>query len=233
MSFEKAEKIVEEYHKLKLDKKAKDNFNFHDKLKDIGYTKKEYFRECLERKLKNLDLSINYCDVDDILKYIHEGIISKKQSILFNIPTKVGIYTGSDNFNEIYCKKNNISILHLGYQGGTIVFSESDLGIALFLNDEIDASILRDKLSEYISKNFKTNNIDKTDILINGYKVAGITPMKKGNKFIYLFQISYSVNLDLIKNICTKEMKKTPKGLNNYGVLTRSDLILEVKSWLQ
>ena len=227
--FKKAEEIIKEYRKLRLNKKTKDEFDLHKKLAKLGYTEQQFIAERDDRYLKSLEMQVDYCDVDNTVEKITEHIISSKPSVLLAIPTKPAVYVGKDEFNRKYCIENNIPILQLGYSGGTIVEGNGDLGIAIFLKKAMNLRFFQEKISEWIGD----CKIAGNDILVNGNKVVGGAILKKGDKTIYYFQVSFSVDLNLIENICSKEMKKIPKGLSEFGTKTREELIEEVQSWLQ
>lgn len=230
-NFREAKKIVDDYRKLRLNKEAKNEFRLQDKLKEIGYTT-DSFKE--EESLNNLKgIEINYCDIDNTISSINNQFSSSKNSILFNIPTKKSVYTGKNEYNKDYCDTNNITILDLGYSGGTIVVSDKDLGISFVLDNEIEQIYLTKKISEIISRLFKTAEINGNDILIDGYKICGCVYINKGGKHAYMYQISFETDIELIKNICLKEMVKIPRGLNYFRDNTREDLINEIKIWLQ
>lgn len=236
-NFEKAKNIIEEYRKLRLDKDAKDNFKLQEKLTEIGYTEQQFIKENNKIEIDKLnifnDIKINYCDVNNIQESISNQFKEKDNSILFNIPTKKAIYTGNGEYNKEFCVNNNITILDLGYSGGTIVFGEDDLGISIVLNEKIEQSFLTEKIAEIITKLFKQVTISGNDILIDGYKICGSVYIDKNNKHSYMYQISFNTDIDLIKNICVKEMVKIPKSLNCFGNKTREDFINEIKLWLQ
>ena len=59
---------------------------------------------------------------------------------------------------------------------------------------------------------------DNNDILIDGFKVFGIGSKKFNNLEVFLIYIGINSNIDNIKKICNKSMKKIPKGLYEYGI---------------
>jgi lipoate-protein ligase A len=65
----------------------------------------------------------------------------------------------------------------------------------------------------------------RNDILIDGtYKVASSSTRQFGKVLFSAFHISHEVNLNIIKSLCTKPMKKIPRGLGDYGI-TESEII--------
>ena len=66
---------------------------------------------------------------------------------------------------------------------------------------------------------------DGNDILVdNLYKIASSGTRRLGDLLFCTFHISYEVDLELIRQICTKPMVKTPKGFKDYG-FTQEDVL--------
>ena len=56
------------------------------------------------------------------------------------------------------------------------------------------------------------------DILVDGHKVCGMCITRYGRIDYTGGIVSVNCNLDHIKQICRKPMKKVPKGLSEYGI---------------
>ena len=105
---------------------------------------------------------------------------------------------------------------------GVIVSQKGDVGIAyVSKNRETTWGVdLLKSLAKYLQeKNISAVFVDN-DLLLDGYKVAGVSKTLLNDVAFFALHISINVDLDLIKNICTKEMVKIPKGLNDYGITT-------------
>lgn len=61
---------------------------------------------------------------------------------------------------------------------------------------------------------------ESNDVLVDGYKVCGLCVTQYGRIDYTAGFIGLNVNLDHIKAICRKPMKKIPKGLSEYGITT-------------
>jgi hypothetical protein len=236
-NFEKALKLVEEYRKLRLFPKEKNEFKLKERLLELGYTEEKLELEKKELYLKNTVIDIKEINTDSLLIQLQNGILNKKNTLLLVSPNKSVVYNGDKEFNEEYCKNNNITVFPLGYSGGTIVTTKKDLGIVFILDKEILSFIIL-KIRDWISSNFKNSEIKEiainhNDILIDGYKVLGCSEGKKGNMYASFYQVSFDVDIDLIQKISLKKMVKIPKGLSSFGNKTRDDLIKEIKQWLQ
>ena len=138
----------------------------------------------------------------------------------------------SKDYNLEYCIEHNIPILHSNRVGGTIVAKANDIDFFYVMeNNNVPDEIV--KILYYL-RNVKHLNADLSespdyigrDILIDDiYKVATFTNSQQGDgSFFSAGHISMSVDLEAIKNICLKPMKKIPKGLSEYGI-TQEEII--------
>lgn len=133
------------------------------------------------------------------------------------------VHVGVDaEFNEEYCINNNIPIFRVERVGGTIVSNVGDFDFVI-----VDPNIEKDVRipPEVLQKLFVLANdheldvvFDGNDLLIDGYKTASYSNRQVDGGIYTAIHISMSVNMELIQNICTKEMKKIPKGLNDFGI---------------
>lgn len=124
-----------------------------------------------------------------------------------------------------YCEKNDIPIFEFKRHGGTIVTSKGDVGIFISIPSSFADSL--GELPKLVVKYLYDKGIDcaynENDILVEGcYKVAGASAFINETRGLVQFAMHISINVDLehIKNICTKPMNKIPKGLSEYGVTT-------------
>ena len=141
------------------------------------------------------------------------------------------VVAGSDNPPRYdYIQEHNIDMFHITTAGGTIVVSEGDIGIGIF--DDVDVvnsylSNLKESVVSYLRELNLNVTDEDNDILIDGFKVASYSSKAiNGSRYAFgVFQFSVNVDLELINNICTKPMRKIPKGLSEYGITT--DEIIE------
>lgn len=153
------------------------------------------------------------------------GIIQQqKECVVYGIPDKNYVFCGfNTNFNKQYCNENNIGLLEFPNEGGLIIVNKGDFDIGHFSYKTENK--FNYEFSDYLLKFLKNKNINANlegnDLIIDGlYKCASFSS-RRFNKILYsAYHISIGMNLDLIKNICTKEMIKTPKGLEDYGITT-------------
>ena len=117
---------------------------------------------------------------------------------------------------------------NLGYEivesynnAGTIISNAGDVLIGHFAEPE---NGWRDRFVAYFLDWLKDKGLNaeyvSNDILVDGYKVCGLCITRYGRIDYTGGIISVNCNLDHIKAICRKPMKKVPKGLSEYGITT-------------
>lgn len=158
--------------------------------------------------------------------------VLKKGGAIVHRPTTPLVHLGLDNdINKDYCTANNIPIFRVQRTGGAIVSNVGDFEFVVVnsITNIKKVPLLFEKLTHLlISKNVHTE-LQNNDLLCEGYKVGSWSYRNLDNNMIYTaMHLSMSINMESIKNICKKEMKKVPKGLNDFGVTEQEILkILE------
>lgn len=147
--------------------------------------------------------------------------IIKKGGAIMHRPITPLVHLGSDNdINERYCIANNIPIFRVQRTGGAIVSNVGDFEFVIVdpkTNKTKMPPLFSKLIHVLVSKNLYVE-IENNDILVDGYKVASWAYKDVQGGIYTAMHISMSVNMESIKNICKKEMKKVPKGLNDFGV---------------
>lgn len=153
-------------------------------------------------------------------------------------PTEVcALITTLDTTNKEFVEANNIKTIRLGNAGGCIVAFPDNLEMGYFTRD-IDSTFLErlpHKVADYLKAKGLNASVDNNDILIDEtYKVFS-TSKATYDKAILFGAIHVSINCDaeLIDQICTKPMKKIPKGLSEYGITSDEMLDLIVRLYEQ
>jgi hypothetical protein len=124
--------------------------------------------------------------------------------------------------NFEYCNAHNIKCVDIGRRGGAFVINKGDWGIG-YVGKGLDNS-LGEKVYKSFEKYLQTRGFNAiavgNDILIDGYKVFGWSShyYKDYDAIFITMHFTMSVDIDLIKSVCTKPMNKTPKGLKDYGI---------------
>lgn len=181
------------------------------------------------------DKHYNYSAADSIvpsLEYMETHRI-KQACCVVPIENLSVNYGNSEDINKEYCDINNIPYFYIDRVGGTIVlFQGNVVGDAIYAIESAD--IVSDFIKEftaYLTGFGLSSNFDGNDILVDNKKIVGLV-YKPIIKNYYYFGVSISINADinLIKNICTKPMKKIPGALSDYGITT--DEVMEfVLDW--
>lgn len=159
-------------------------------------------------------------------KQIFDIISKQKETCIFCIVDRTVIVAGIKNdVNIDIAKQNNIQILHLQNEGGTIVAAPGTVGLAFFTKD-FTGHEYRDKVISTVISQLKKNGyeptLDKNDVLINNKKIMSSSSHRYGD--LLFTAILFSINtpdINLIKQICTKPMKKIPGDLNDYGITSQ------------
>lgn len=160
--------------------------------------------------------------LDKAIPIILQHLQNQEEIFMYGFTKEKCIHTGLDeDFDEKYCIENNIPVHRIMREGGTIVTSQDDLCVGLLIKNascEYFNSV-RDRLLDLLIKKGVNATPSGNDILIDGqYKVFGTSSRMYGAVLYIAIHISMNCDLDLIKNVCKKEMRKIPKGLSEYGV---------------
>lgn len=139
-----------------------------------------------------------------------------------------------NDIDREYCRQNNIPILEMNRNGGTIVFCKGAVGSAIIYSNKLYKEFVLVHMAsdfvKWLQHRGLRAELKHNDILIDGYKVgsgAGYN-LPPDYKMTYeCLQVSLRQDIDAIQNICRKPMVKMPKGLSEYGITTQ-----EVKKWM-
>lgn len=165
--------------------------------------------------------------------FVHLNYILKNQIEDFFIATidDTVLHYGEDGgFDVDKAVKMGIKCYDLKKKGGAMVTSPGDIVYCFTTKDEdvkFNSNLrifLANKLSQYNIHTEQTNN----DLLVEDKKCFGFMYKKIGKIHFYGGHISIDCNLELIKQVCTKEMVKIPGGLGEYSITTN-----KVVDWLK
>lgn len=156
-----------------------------------------------------------------------ESLLNNKRTGIVT-SDKTYILTGIEKaYNDTV---KNIEVLNTQHIGGCIINFKDDLCIYNFQEgfNNFGKNFI-DSFCEYLVHKGFIANINNNDLLINDiYKVASYMTRNIDGILYTAIHISISVDLDLIKQICTKPMNKIPKGLIEFGITTE-----EVKNFIK
>ena len=126
-----------------------------------------------------------------------------------------------DTINEGVDVLKDYEVLDTKHTGGVVVVSEGDISVVHFGN--IGNEFLKD-FAMYLIGLCKAKGLNATyednDILIDGYKISGLSSTPYGCIQYSTIHLGINTNLEHIKAICKKPMNKVPKGLSEYGITT-------------
>jgi hypothetical protein len=135
------------------------------------------------------------------------------------VDSPVAIVHRKAQVDEDICDALGYDIVESYNNAGTIVSNEGDVLIGHFAQPE---NGWYDRFIAYFLEWLKAKGLNAeftdNDILVDGYKVCGMCITRYGRIDYTGGIISVKCNLDHIKQICRKPMKKVPKGLSEYGI---------------
>lgn len=119
------------------------------------------------------------------------------------------------------CQELGYEVVESYNNGGTILANPGDM-IMSHLYEPDNGWIFRfaDYFVEWLKERGLNAVFEDNDVLVDGYKVCGICITRYGRIDFSSAFIGLNTNLDHIKAICRKPMKKVPKGLSEYGITT-------------
>lgn len=154
----------------------------------------------------------------EVTKYIQCGLHRIAYVV---VDSPVAIVHRKYQVDEDTCKELGYDIVESYNNAGTIVSNEGDILIGHFAEPN---NGWYDKFISYFIDWLKAKGLNaeyvSNDILVDGYKVCGMCITRYGRIDYTGGIISMNVDLDHIKAICKKPMKKIPKGLSEYGITT-------------
>lgn len=155
--------------------------------------------------------------------YKHVNSFYSQELSMYGYYGQTTVSTGDENdINKGYCIQNGYRVFYLSYSGGTIV-SESDCLCVINLSkDNSFIGKFALDFKEFLQKNGINVEINGNDFIVDGqFKTASFVNTYINETYLTFFHIPVSVDLEKIRNVCKKEMKKVPKGLSEYGLTAK------------
>jgi lipoate-protein ligase A len=137
--------------------------------------------------------------------------------------------------DEENCKALGYEVVESYNNGSTVVSNAGDVLIGHFAEPELDPELMPeteqeernwwcDRFATYFVEWLKGKGLnavyEENEVLVDDYKVCVMCVTRYGRIDYTGRIISMNVNLDHMKQICRKPMKKVPKGLSEYGITT-------------
>lgn len=239
MGLKEAMKVEADY--LKLNTKIADDFYFREKMEFVGYPDLEkYFNEKQDYLFKQKKFKIVETTPATIVNETMQSIKNGEETCFIISQDTDWVFYGIDEANKQYVEDNKLNFLDLGYQGGTIVSTPSDLELVIVMKQHDMNYYIRNNVSKLLNEmgvEHLSNNNDlliHSDILLDNFKICGFAEKNLGNEYsIYYVQVSFKLNRELIEKICITDSKKVPMGINDfYPDLNRKQLVELIKEWL-
>lgn len=159
---------------------------------------------------------------NEVLEELRDGLINQSKCVIVEYTSNQVNYGFDAKPNFEYCQAHNIPCVDIGRRGGAFVVNKGDIGFGYITNglDNTVGELLYNKFAEYLKEKGLNAEAKDNDILIDGYKVFGwASNYYKEYDAIYITcHFTISVDLELIKNVCTKPINKIPKGLSEFGI---------------
>lgn len=153
---------------------------------------------------------------------IQDFIANAKHGIAYCVHDQKSIFcTDLNTIDKEICVEHGYTMLDTKHTGGVVVVGEGDVSVIHF--GEIGNDWMH-RFANYLIERYKERGLNTTfdgnDVLIDGYKISGLSATPYGHIQYSTIHIGINTNLDHIKAICKKPMVKVPKGLSEYGITT-------------
>lgn len=167
-------------------------------------------------------MNITKVKSQDAVQTIQHFITNKQHGIAYCVHDEKSIFTScEDQVNRDVCDNLGYEVLETMHNGGAVVVNEGDMSVVHF--GEIGNEWMKN-FALYLVEQYKEKGLNATfdgnDVLVDGYKISGISARAYGHIQYSTIHIGINTNLEHIKAICTKPMVKVPKGLAEYGITT-------------
>lgn len=137
------------------------------------------------------------------------------------IERSVAIVHRASQVDEEVCKELGYDIVESYNNGGTILANQGDI---IFSHLDAPENGWLNRFANYFTDWLKRKGLkavyEDNDILVDDYKVCGLCITRYGRIDFSSAILAVNTNLEDIKRICKKPMKKVPKGLSEYGITT-------------
>ena len=173
-------------------------------------------------------MEINIINQNEILSELQKGFEKAPRLAIVLYDDNQVNYGFDEKPNFEYCEANNIECVDIGRRGGAFVVNKGDIGVGFVdvgLNNSFGLFLYREFEKYLQNKGLNANAIDN-DVLVDNYKVFGWAShfYKEHNAIFISCHFTMSVDIELIKNVCTKPMNKVPRGLSEFCI-TNEDIM--------
>lgn len=165
--------------------------------------------------------------LDTVTDEVAKVLYGEKEACIYCVADAKSAVVGTNHGADLMAiEREQVKLIQIKHEGGTIILSPGDVDIGIFTYD-FSGHDYRDQIISEILSLLNLNEVsisqDGNDILVNDKKIIGFGSRRYGNILYTAIHISINADLDLIKKICTKPMKKIPGSLSDYGI-TSNDI---------
>lgn len=124
------------------------------------------------------------------------------------------------NDKTTYNNNENYFVINGKYAGGTLVMFPNDIVLTWVTRESLWQNF-GIELMDFLKNNgvrFTKDLFDGNDIMINEKKIIGTTSKKIGEYYYEGLFFSFNPDINIIKSICEKEMKKEPIGFSEFNI---------------
>ena len=157
----------------------------------------------------------------EAIQFAQNCIANKKEGFDVFFNQDIFLQTGiTDTSDTAAAKEMDIPVWEAGHVGGSIVCFPGDLSLCMFWRNGCDPGVSwMEMCARLLRERGAVVELDHNDVLADGKKVASWANAAYTDGFIQtVAHFSVTVDLDLIRRICTKPMKKVPGALSEYGI---------------
>lgn len=113
--------------------------------------------------------------------------------------------------------KKKYKVIDGKFAGGTYVLFPNDIAFAWYTSESLLSDIVVELFRFLQSENVPVYE-DGNDFMVKGKKLFGTMSMEVPNGCYEGIFFCFDPDIDLIKSVCVKEMKKEPIGLTTFGI---------------
>lgn len=160
----------------------------------------------------------------EFVEYTHSFLALGWTGCVYHISLDQSVWTGQlPTLDLDACARHGFTVGQGEYMGGSIVNMPGDLSICITTWGDSDlAPEIVERMMEQLTGMGKLSQ-DENDILLDGQKVlswARATIRQGWCQSVIHCSIG-PMDLDLVREICTKPMEKIPGSLGDYGIIAQ------------
>lgn len=146
-------------------------------------------------------------------------------------------FVPNSSHNEPLLENYGFTVVNIEYMAnnGLILSFDGDLRVYIVIPrsvfDGINTQFFLGKINDYLISLGANSVINNNDILIDNKKVCGSASFQTPTSVHMVFQITFTDNIELIKEICGKRYKE-PSYIPS-DICTPEDMLNEMLSWLR